>query len=80
MDPETLRRYHQFQGQSNDCAPHTVAIVVNALKGQEMLKGDEVAKEMNKPSLRFGLLPLIRRIPNSATFPWGGWTNSGTTA
>jgi len=71
MDPETLRRYHQYQAQSNDCAPHTIAIVVNALKGQELLKGDEVAKAMNKPRLRLGILPLIRRIPDWATFPWG---------
>jgi hypothetical protein len=71
MDPETFRHYHQYQGNTNDCAPHTVAMVVNALKGQQLLKGDEVAKAMNKPRLQFGLLPLIRRIPNWATFPWG---------
>lgn len=67
-----LVEYHQFQGKSNDCAPHTVAIVVNAYKHQKVLEGDAVAQEMNEPRLRLSLLPLvIRRIPNWATFPWG---------
>ncbi|HBX69098.1 MAG TPA: hypothetical protein DEH25_06880 [Chloroflexi bacterium] len=59
----------QFQGSSNDCAPYTTATILNTFCNQQ-LKGDELAKQMNKPRLR-GLLPVIRRIPNWATFPWG---------
>ena len=59
----------QYQGSSNDCGPYTTATVVNAMR-QQTLIGDELAKQMNK--LRFrGILPVIRRIPNWATFPWG---------
>ncbi len=72
MNRPPLVEYHQFQGPSNDCAPHTVAIVVNAYKRQKFLEGDTVAREMNQPRLRLRPLPLVvRRIPNWATFPWG---------
>jgi hypothetical protein len=72
MTKITLIDYHQFQGASNDCAPHTVAMVVNAYKKQKLLEGDKVAKRMNRPTLRVRLMPLvIRRVPNWATFPWG---------
>ncbi len=59
----------QYQGTSNDCAPYTTATVVNALRAQN-LNGDELALQMNKPRWR-GILLIIRRMPNSATFPWG---------
>lgn len=72
MTPPPLAQYHQYQGRSNDCAPHTIAIGVNAIRGQALLQAEEVAKLMNKPRWRLGLMPLvIRRIPNWATFPWG---------
>jgi hypothetical protein len=59
----------QYQGSSNDCGPYTTATVVNAMRGKN-LEGDELAKVMNKPRLR-GIKPIIRRVPNWATFPWG---------
>jgi hypothetical protein len=65
-------QFHQPQGQTNDCAPFTVAIVINALTG-ENLSGARLAQEMNRVRLSpRGLpFPVIRRIPNWATFPWG---------
>jgi hypothetical protein len=59
----------QYQGTSNDCAPFTTSTVVNTFC-QENLVADELAKKMNKPRMR-GIKPVIRRIPNWATFPWG---------
>jgi hypothetical protein len=59
----------QYQGSSNDCGPYTTATVVNAMREQDLV-GDDLAEEMNKPRLR-GIFPIIRRIPNWATFPWG---------
>ncbi|MBI3362752.1 MAG: hypothetical protein HY023_16750 [Chloroflexi bacterium] len=65
-------RYHQPQGHSNDCAPFAVAIVVNALTGSQ-IDGAILAEVMNQPRRWLGPLPIpvIRRIPNWATFPWG---------
>ena len=71
---ETLLKYHQHQGHTYDCAPYTVATVINAVRDQALVEGAAVAREMNRPRLRWwGPLPLpvVRRIPNSATFPWG---------
>ena len=71
---ETLLKYHQYQADTSDCAPFTVATVINAIRDQALLEGAVVAREMNGPRLRrWGPLPLpvVRRIPNSATFPWG---------
>ena len=67
-----LTRYHQYQAQTKDCAPYTVAIVINALKGKNLV-GEAVAREMNRPRWSKGLIPVpvVRRIPNWATFPWG---------
>lgn len=78
--PKPLSTYHsphqkailktlQYQGFSNHCAPYTIASVVNALR-QVRLEGANLAEEMNHPVWR-GLIPVVRRIPNSATFPWG---------
>ena len=64
-----LTRYHQYQGPTNDCAPFTVAIAVNALTGAH-LNGADVVRAMDRPRLR-GVLPVVRRIPRWATFPWG---------
>ena len=69
-----LAKYHQFQDVSNNCGPFTIAIVVNALRDQELLHGKEVARAMNRPRLRWlGPLPwpVVRRLPDNATFPWG---------
>lgn len=68
-----LIQYHQPQGNTNDCAPFTVAMIINALRDTPALDGAAVARSMNTPRLAFTPLPLliIRRIPNWATFPWG---------
>lgn len=66
---EILLNNLQFQGSSNDCGPYTTATVINALRGETLI-GDELALQMNKPRWR-SFLPVIRRIPNWATFPWG---------
>jgi hypothetical protein len=59
----------QFQGNTNDCGPSTTATVINALLDRG-LEAESLAAEMNKPHWR-GLILVIRRIPNWATFPWG---------
>lgn len=59
----------QYQGMRNDCGPFTIATVLGALTGAAP-DGVQVAEELNRLAWR-GLLPVIRRIPNSATFPWG---------
>lgn len=67
-----LERYHVDQGDTDDCGPHVVAMAVNFWHGDSILVVEDVAREMNRPRLRRGLLPLVvRRIPNWATFPWG---------
>jgi hypothetical protein len=71
---DLLLKYHQYQGESNDCAPFSAAIVVNTLRDDRVLNGLDLAEEMNRPRLRWwGPLPylVVRRIPNWATFPWG---------
>ena len=59
----------EYQGYSNDCGPYTTASVINGLLGDKVNPAT-LAAEMSKPA-RKGLLYLIRRIPNWATFPWG---------
>ena len=59
----------QCQGQSNDCGAFTSATVLNALLGLNII-GDKLANEMETPVWR-GLVYLVRKIPNSATLPWG---------
>lgn len=58
-----------YQGDRNDCAPFTVATLVHAFTDQRV-NPLKLAQEMNKPVWR-GIRPVIRRIPNWATFPWG---------
>ncbi len=59
----------QCQGRHNSCGPYTTATVINALCATG-LEGAALAAEMNRPVFR-GILPVVRRIPNWATFPWG---------
>lgn len=60
---------HQFQGQSNDCGPYCTAVLVNLLKGTN-LDGETIGQKMNKVAWN-GPLPVVQRIKNWATFPWG---------
>lgn len=66
-------RYHEYQGDTNDCGPTSVAIAVNALLDRRALEGPVVAKEMSHVAFEWRPFPrpLIPRIPNWATFPWG---------
>jgi hypothetical protein len=59
----------QCQGKSNNCGPYTTAVIVNSFRNTE-LEGDKLAEEMNNIAWR-GILPIVRRLRNSATFPWG---------
>lgn len=77
MPPKTIASRHtdivlsalQWQGQTNNCGPFTTATVLKAVKGID-INGSQLADLMNKPVLR-GWRLVIRRVPNSATFPWG---------
>lgn len=66
---EQILQHLLYQGNRNDCAPFTVATLVHAFTHQRV-NPLELAQEMNKPVWR-GIRPVIRRIPNWATFPWG---------
>lgn len=71
---ERLIKFHAWQGKSNDCGPFTTAMALNALHDQKIFEPAQLAKEMNRPVLRWrGPLPIpvIRRLPNYATMPWG---------
>lgn len=65
---------HRPQGDSNDCGPYAVAMAIAALRGPEHVQPPELlARAMERPRPRaiLGFLPLVRRLPRSATFPWG---------
>lgn len=66
-------RYHQHQGNTNDCGPTSLAIAANALLGEERFQGPRVAEEMNDPAFEVRPFPhfVVRRVRNWATFPWG---------
>jgi hypothetical protein len=59
----------QYQGHRNDCGPFTTATVLNALRGLN-LDALALSNEMDKPVWR-GIVYVVRRVPNWATFPWG---------
>ncbi|MDD2694833.1 MAG: hypothetical protein PHD58_02790 [Anaerolineales bacterium] len=59
----------QYQGPAFDCGPYTAATVLNALLGIR-LEAAQLSEEMNAVHWR-GPLPIVRRIPNGATLPWG---------
>jgi hypothetical protein len=59
----------QCQGYTNNCGPYTTATILNTLCDTD-LDGGAVAEEMNEVRWR-GIFPVVRRLPNSATFPWG---------
>ena len=60
---------HRFQGKSNDCGPFSLAIVLNALSITN-LNGHQLGKKMNAIGWK-GIFPILYRISNWATFPWG---------
>jgi hypothetical protein len=66
-------RYHQHQGDTNDCGPTSLAIAANALLDEERFYGPTVAEEMNAPAFEVRPFPhfVVRRVRNWATFPWG---------
>ncbi|MCC6148493.1 MAG: hypothetical protein IT308_13120 [Anaerolineaceae bacterium] len=64
-----ILKAHQFQGALNDCGPFSTAIILNALLGLDV-QGSTLAAKMNQLQWR-GILPVVRRIPGWATFPWG---------
>lgn len=59
----------QYQGKRNDCGPFTTTTVLNALQGLS-LDPIQLSDEMDKPVWR-GIVYVVRRVPNWATFPWG---------
>lgn len=58
-----------YQGNRNDCAPFTAVTLIHAFTDRRV-DPVELAQQMNQPVWR-GARPVIRRIPNWATFPWG---------
>jgi len=68
-----LYEYHQFQGESQDCGPTSLAIAANALLGEERYIKKRVSNEMNAPGFTVSPFPhfVVRRVKNWATFPWG---------
>lgn len=66
-------RYHQHQGETNDCGPTCLAMAANARLGEARFVGAAVAQEMNRwrPAARPRLQMTPPRIRRWATFPWG---------
>jgi hypothetical protein len=60
---------HLWQGSSNDCGPYSAAMVINALTPNPVDPA-ALAREMDRVAWR-GVLPVIRRVPQWATMPWG---------
>ncbi|MGB9639842.1 MAG: hypothetical protein ACPL4H_02955 [Anaerolineales bacterium] len=58
-----------YQGATNHCGPYSATTVINALKNLN-LNPETIANELNRPIKRY-CIPIPRRIPHSATFPWG---------
>lgn len=63
---------HRCQEKSSDCGPFCATMVINALT-PDKLDPIALAREMDHPRWRAiaGIFPLVRRVPGSATFPWG---------
>jgi hypothetical protein len=66
---DEVQMSHMYQGNSNNCGPCSAAIVLNALINL-LVTGNDLSTELNSISWR-GIIPVVRRIPNWATFPWG---------
>jgi hypothetical protein len=61
--------HHAFQGDTNDCGPCCAAMVMGAAS-QRVVAAAALARQMDRPVWR-GPWPMVRRVPRSATFPWG---------
>jgi hypothetical protein len=69
---QVLVDYHRHQGQTNDCGPHVVVLVIHYWYGTSQPVPADIAQTMNRPRWQRGFPPVIvRRIPGWATFPWG---------
>ena len=66
---EKLEKNHQFQGKTNNCGAFSAAIILSTIT-PKAVDGSQLASDLNSVRWR-GILPVIRRIPNWATFPWG---------
>ena len=66
---EQFYSHHQFQGLSNNCGPFCAAAAMNILK-QKQIMGADLGRTMERIEWK-NKLPVIRRIRNWATFPWG---------
>jgi len=60
---------HQFQADSNNCGPYCTATAIQTLR-HKTISGAQVAMEMNAIDWH-AFPPVISRINNWATFPWG---------
>jgi hypothetical protein len=63
-------KWHVNQGDSNDCGPFCVTMLVNGIRDANIVNPVQLAREMEAGSgERRYLLP--QRIKGWATFPWG---------
>ena len=62
--PYPMARWHVFQGDTNDCGPHCVAIITNTLYGAHRVHPEDIALDLNRRG-------FPDRIPGWATMPWG---------
>jgi len=66
---EQIKKSHLFQEKSNNCGPFCVAVILKAMRNLET-NGIDLSEAINKVRWA-GIVPIIRRIPDWATFPWG---------
>jgi hypothetical protein len=65
-----LPKWHVHQGNSNDCGPFCVTMIVNGMRDADIVNPEQLARKMESSiSDRQYLLP--QRIKGWATFPWG---------
>jgi hypothetical protein len=60
---------HLWQGKSNNCGPYSAAMVINAFTPTPVDPA-YLASEMDRIAWSGGF-PVVRRVPNWATLPWG---------
>ncbi len=69
---ESVLACRRQQTHPNDCGPFAAAAIIQALTGRPVV-AEELAAALDRPRRRglWGILPLVRRLPRYATFPWG---------